>query len=108
VLSLDRGGHDKWRDPKTRTLQAVRERQTIERLRSLNRGRHWYKTHATVAGLLGLASPEDAVGRFAHVNAAKCTQNKPGKKVADRKLFDNCGQFAARELEILNEPPPVS
>jgi hypothetical protein len=99
---------DAWKSPESRTLEAVRARQTIERLRSLHRGLQWFKTHAMVAGLLGLESPEDAIGRFAHVNAAKCTQNKLGKKVADKKLFENCRQFVEHELEILNPEVLVS
>ncbi len=58
---------------------------------------HWRETHALVEALLGRPSR----GAFAHVNAAKCTQNKPGNKQADPHLFENCRGYLKKELAIL-------
>lgn len=40
-------------------------------------------------------------GAFAHVNAAKCTQNKARNSQADSRLFENCRGFLEEELSIL-------
>lgn len=103
VLSLDPGiGRS---DPADRTLEAVAARESRDRIRSLPKGRHWYRTYETVAALLsrfgGGARPEDAIGRFAHVNAAKCTQNLPHKKQAPAHLFENCRPHLDGEIAIL-------
>ena len=53
-------------------------------------------------GAFGRAlTPEQAVSRFAHVNAAKCTHNLPGSRVAPARLFRNCRPHLAGELAIL-------
>jgi uracil-DNA glycosylase len=75
------------------------------RIASLPKGRHWYRTHETVAALLShfgnSLSPEDVSSRFAHVNAAKCTQNLPNKKQAPAHMFRNCRPYLEGELTIL-------
>jgi uracil-DNA glycosylase len=38
---------------------------------------------------------------FAHINAAKCCQNKAGHAQADAILFRNCSEYIGGELKIL-------
>lgn len=103
VLSLDPGLG--WPRPADRTFEAVARRESPEGVRSLHKGRHWYRTYETVAALLSHLGksyrPEDSVGRFAHVNAAKCTQNLPKKRQAPAYMFDNCRPHLRGELTIL-------
>ncbi len=77
----------------------------MQRVAKIHKGRHWYRTHETVATLLSYfgnsVSPEDASQRFAHVNAAKCTQNLPKKKEAPAHMFRNCRPYLEGELIIL-------
>ena len=97
-LSLDPGKG--WSPIEERTFEAVqaRERQRSEKKWKL----HWRETHRLAEALLG----GPARGRFAHVNAAKCTQNKQGNAQADRHLFENCRGYLRDELAIL-EPRVV-
>jgi hypothetical protein len=103
VLSLDPGAG--WVTPTERTFEAVRGRVSGERIAALPKGRHWYRTHETVAALLsrfGDSFPPEGVGqRFAHVNAAKCTQNLPNKKQAPAHMFRSCRPYLEGELAIL-------
>jgi hypothetical protein len=39
-------------------------------------------------------------GYFAHLNSAKCCQNKPAGQQADQILFDNCRQYIGPECAI--------
>lgn len=72
---------------------------------ALPKSRHWYRTHEMAFELLRQFEPQlnvaDARLYFAHVNSAKCCQNKPGRKRADSILFDNCRRFLRGELRIL-------
>jgi uracil-DNA glycosylase len=103
VLSLDPGAG--WEEPEERTFEAVHGRQTRMKIGALPKNRHWYRTHETVAALLSRfgdsLSPEDVRHRFAHVNAAKCTQNLPSKKQAPAHMFRNCRPYLEGELAIL-------
>jgi len=82
-------------------------RPGLWRARGREKTRHWYRTLEMVSLLLSpfhenLESMpvEDVEPYFAHLNSARCCQNKPGRKAADPVLFDNCRQFLAPEVEI--------
>ena len=47
-------------------------------------------------------SVADARLYFAHVNSAKCRQNKGGRKQVDSTLYENCLRFIPEELRILS------
>ncbi len=102
-LSLDSGDGD----PKSleRTAEAVREQELDRNVEALPKNRHWYRTHEMAWTLLsqfksGLKCT-DARLYFAHVNSAKCCQNKPGRKQAASILFENCRRFIPGELRVL-------
>ena len=102
-LSLDSGSGR--RDPHSRTVEAVRKRELARDVAALPRNRHWYRTHEMAFELLRQFEPQLSLGNarlyFAHVNSAKCCQNKPGRKRADSTLFENCRRFIPGELRIL-------
>ena len=65
------------------------------------------RTYQTVGRLLrylgqGAGKPEDALGYFAHVNAAKCSHNLKYRKNVRKHLFENCREHVQGELEILS------
>ena len=101
-VSLDSGSAES--EPTNRLPQSVRQ-QTIEG--SLGpKNRHWYRTHELAACIFNriletCMTPCQAQPYFAHANAAKCCQNKPGRRQADKRLFDNCRQYLRGELELL-------
>ena len=103
-LSLDSGSAEK--DPQERTAEAVRVWNLACDVHSLEKNRHWYRTHEMALELLRQFKPdlrvEDTRLYFAHVNSAKCCQNKPGRAQADRRLFDNCRRFIPGELRLLS------
>lgn len=104
VLSLDPGSG--WTDPTDRTFEGVAARVAEIDPDRLPKHKHWYRTHETVAAVLSYFSderlaPRDAAGRFAHVNAAKCSHNLPNKMQAPKHLFKNCRRFLEEELAIL-------
>lgn len=103
VVSLDPGRG--WPKSSDRTLEAVRERESPERVAGLPRGRHWRETYEIAAAVLSAfgrsLTPEQAVSRFAHVNAAKCTHNLPGSRQAPSRLFRNCRPHMVGELAVL-------
>jgi uracil-DNA glycosylase len=93
IISLDPGkGFPKIED---RTFEGVRVRQRESDPKKWRL--HWRETNALIGFLLG----RPAMDAFAHVNAAKCTQNKPGNSEADPHLFENCRGYLKRELSIL-------
>ena len=102
-LSLDSGSGRP--DPQQRTVEAVRMRELDRNLAALPKNKHWYLTHKMAFKLLRQFEPQlsvaDARLYFAHVNSAKCCQNKHGKKQADSTLFENCRSFIPEELRIL-------
>ena len=103
-LSLDSGsGHP---DPQQRTAEAVRMQNLACNVAALPKNRHWYRTHKMALELLRQFEPQLTVAdtrlHFAHVNSAKCCQNKRGRKRADSTLFENCRRFIPGELCILN------
>ena len=103
-LSLDSGSAD--RDPEQRTAEAVRRQELATDVAALPKNRHWYRTHEMAWELLRQFEPQLTVADtrlyFAHVNSAKCCQNKLGRKRADSILFENCRRFIPGELRILN------
>ncbi len=110
VLSADPGRG--WSEPAARTLESIRSRHDSLDLETAPKNNHWYQTHELVASILSEfgsdMDAESAAGHFAHVNAAKCSQNKHGKKQADSKLFRNCRRYLRGELAILKPDIIVS
>ena len=102
-LSLDSGRGSP--DPQQRTCEAVRRRALDCDVAALPKNRHWYRTHEMAWELLRQFEPHLTVAdtrlHFAHVNSAKCCQNKRGKERADSTLFENCRRFIPGELRIL-------
>ena len=103
-LSLDSGSADP--DPRQRTAEAVRKGNLAYDVAALPKNKHWYRTHEMAFELLRQFKPEltvvDTRLYFAHVNSAKCCQNKSGKKQADKALFENCRRFIPGELRLLS------
>ncbi len=102
-LSLDSG--EGCSDPEQRTIEAVRCQNLATDVETLEKNKHWYRTHEMALKLLcqfkcGLKIA-DTPPYFAHVNSAKCSQNKKNKRQADRTLFDECRRFIPKELRIL-------
>ena len=102
-LSLDSGSAAK--DPQKRTAEAVRQGTLDLDVEALRKNEHWYRTHEMAHKLLHQFKPEltisDTPWYFAHVNSAKCCQNKAGRERADSTLFENCRPFIPEELRIL-------
>lgn len=103
-LSLDPGSVDP--DPQQRTAEAVRCQNLATDVEALPKNKHWYRTHEMAFELLrqfkaDLTVPDTRL-YFAHVNSAKCCQNKPQKEQADWTLFDNCRDFISKELRLLS------
>ncbi len=105
-LSLDPG--DGEADPKKRTPKAMRRLEQIDRVvEELHKGRHWYETHVWTQKIYNAISKkeitlEETKNYFAHLNSAKCCQNKPNAKEADETLFLNCREFLSEELLIIS------
>lgn len=70
---------------------------------------HWWSTLQIVFSILGdkpLAEADDtevaaAVNWMAHLNSARCSQNRKYNEQATPVLFKNCKEFVIKELEIL-------
>ena len=103
-LSLDSGSADP--DPRRRTAEAVRRQNLATDVEALPKNKHWYRTHELAFELLRQFKADLTVADtrlyFAHVNSAKCCQNKPQRKLADNTLFENCRRFIPGELRILS------
>jgi hypothetical protein len=103
-LSLDSGSGNA--DAASRMPKAVQRGEEVERdVHTLNKSRHWYRTHELAWYVLKQFSPDlkigEAKGYFAHANSAKCSMNKAGSKKADRILFNNCRRYLRPELGLL-------
>ncbi|WP_111748668.1 uracil-DNA glycosylase family protein [Salinisphaera orenii] len=105
-LSADSGsGHQ---EPKERTPEAVkRQEQNETRPATLPKNLHWYQTHLWAATIYSACTGQDvdineSSSFFAHVNSAKCCQNRSGRSQADAKMFRNCRQYLPSELWILH------
>ena len=104
-ISLDSGSAET--DPTLKTLESVRRwEEERENILGLHRNKHWYRTHELAFTLLRNFKDdlrlEEAKHYFAHINSAKCCENKPGREQASHLLFDNCRRFISGELEILD------
>lgn len=103
-LSLDSGSAHP--DPRKRTAEAVREGNLAMDVAALPENKHWYLTHKMAFELLRQFKPGLTVDEtklyFAHVNSAKCCQNKSQRKQADKVLFENCRRFIPGELRLLS------
>ena len=102
-LSLDSGSAEV--DPRRKTIEAVRYRELRENVAALHKNKHWYRTHELAWVLLRHFHPRLTIDTtspyFAHVNSAKCCQNKHQRGKANRTLFANCRGFIPGELAIL-------
>ena len=103
-LSLDSGSADP--DPRQRTAEAVRRQNLAMDVAGLPKNKHWYRTHELALALLRQFKADLRVADtrlyFAHVNSAKCCQNKDHRRQADRTLFENCRRFIPGELRVLS------
>ncbi len=102
-LSLDSGDADA--SPQRRTAKAVQTMELARDVEKLPKHKHWYRTHEMAFELLRQFEPQltipDARLYFAHVNSAKCCQNKDGRSQADSILFKKCRGYIPDELRIL-------
>lgn len=102
-LSLDSG--DGSEDPSRHTLAAVRTIELERDVARLTKTQHWYLTHALAYELLREFVPslrvESTTPYFSHVNTAKCSVNRPGRREAPKRLATNCQQYLPGELAIL-------
>jgi len=122
-LSLDSGDENK--DPKTKTIEAMREGNLRLSPQDMPKQRHWYKTHQFAWVIFDeikklskwtmdigktdsrlLFEPETEIYKimpfFAHTNSAKCCMNIDHAKQANRILFDNCREYVAGEIRIFD------
>ena len=104
-ISLDSGSAET--DPTLKTLESVRHwEEEGENVLGLHKNKHWYRTHELAYTLLRNFKDdlrlEEAKHYFAHINSAKCCENKPGREQASQILFDNCRRFIPGELKILD------
>jgi len=104
VVSSDRGGG--YEAPHERTLQAVRSRNKPIRIQQIPRNRHWYRTHVTVAKILGRfidaeLRPDDVVQRFAHTNSVRCCLDDGTKSQAPARFLTRCKGYLPGELAVL-------
>ena len=101
-LSLDSGSGEE--SAEARLPGAVRaELEEVDHLPNAKH-LHWYRTYELAWYILrqfGLVEREQVNRYFAHANAAKCCQNKPGGSQADPRLFKNCRGYLAGELRVL-------
>jgi len=102
-LSLDSGSGKS--EPATRTMEAVQRRNLDRNFHELPKNNHWYQTHDLALTLLQPFDPslriERVLPHFAHVNSAKCCQNNPEHRKADRAMFENCRDYIGEEIRIL-------
>ena len=113
-LSLDSGSAE--RLPERRTAEFQRRDALVEDVATLPKHKHWFRTHEMAFMLLRQFKPDlthpretrswtprdlRVISHIAHVNSAKCCQNKQGRRQADSTLFDNCRRYIPGELAIL-------
>ena len=102
-LSLDSGSAEA--DPRRKTIEAVQHQELREDVGALAKNKHWYLTHELAWVLLRHFHPRLMITNtspyFAHVNSAKCCQNKPQRGKAHGMLFENCREFIPGELAVL-------
>jgi hypothetical protein len=104
-VSLDSGSAEN--DPALKTLESIRIwEEEKEDILSLHKNKHWFRTHELAYTILRNFQPgmrvDEARHYFAHINSAKCCENKPGREQASQILFKNCQRFIPGELEILD------
>ena len=113
IVSSDPGGalYDvdrDWRPRENRTPQEVRRRRGAikDRLpgRSGDSGNEMRNLARRILQEFGVnIDPlENPTPYYANVNAAKCCQNKRGKKEADARLFGKCRGYLRGEIDILS------
>lgn len=108
ILSLDSGSG--YKNTEKRMPRSIQAEEMKTKVMKLPKNRHWYLTHKLAHIILqqfdNKLQIEDAKRFFAHVNSAKCSQNKKGNRQASSRLFENCRGYIPGELELL-EPDIV-
>jgi hypothetical protein len=122
-LSLDSGDENK--DPKTKTIEAMRRGNHRLSPQEMPKQRHWYKTHqfawVIFDEIIKLSKwtmdigktdsrlffePETEIYKimpfFSHTNSAKCCMNNEHAKQANRILFSNCREYIHEEIRIFD------
>lgn len=110
-LSLDSGSSEA--ESEKRTIEGVRQNNEQYIVARLPKGRHWYETHYWATEILNKIGGynidiEDSKKYFAHINSAKCCQNKKSNMEADDILFKNCRVYLKEEIKIINPQIIVS
>lgn len=102
-LSLDPG--DGVSDANARTVLAVQTIELCRNVSTLKKTQHWYLTHLFAWEILRQFDRSLEIGHiarfFAHVNTAKCSVNRPGRREAPSRLAANCRGYLRQELAIL-------
>jgi uracil-DNA glycosylase family 4 len=105
-LSLDSGNGQ----PKEkRTPQGVRDMNQNMKIHTLNKNRHWYKTHKLATKILNALEEkptdiniEESKYYFAHINCAKCSVNNKNKGQASSTMLKRCSEkYLNNELSII-------
>ena len=122
-LSLDSG--DEKKNPKRKTIEALREGNLKLKPKEIPRGRHWYKTHQFAWVIFDELNQRTELGwdigntnsklffepateiykimhYFAHTNSVKCSMNNAHAKQANKRLFVNCRGYILEEIKIFN------
>lgn len=101
-LSLDSGSASTCNSKKTMEHLLIHEQ---ERSYFKKNDIHWKATYGIAQSLLKDFIDVDLIeinNYFAHINSAKCCQNKKRNEEANEKLFKNCISYLKEEIEILN------
>lgn len=108
-ISLDPGYSTK--NPADRTLKQLSDNindDYAKWVKNLNKNSHWWRTHEIAFAILSKhealknLKQEETTKFFAHINSAKCCIDNEGGRKAPSKLFKNCKEYLAGEVEIIN------
>ena len=105
-VSLDMGSDKDYELSTQRTPKGVKEIEGDRYWQEFNPLWHWHATHDFAVQIAQIFDSnlryKDANRIFAHTNSAKCCPVKSGREMAPARLFKNCKNYLAEELEILN------
>ena len=94
--------------PRSRTPEALQHHPKFE-LEVLRKKRktHWIHTNTmayVIYSICGIRPYKitDTSDYFSHVNAFKCSVNKPGRSKASSWLFNNCRWYLRGEIDVLS------
>ena len=122
-LSLDAGSADK--DPKDRTIHAMRKGNLDWVPENKIKPRHWYRTHQFAWVIFDELNrrfeskwdightnasmdfdPKEDIHKiklyFAHTNSVKCCMNNKHSKLANETMFSNCRGYIHDEIKIFD------